>query len=321
MAFITDREQASEVFRRLAKCGVSMAIFCTGSHWNVEAILRAADKFATLHHIKGIPVAVAMTSHYPYMQQAQRVMRCQNNIIGLKAIMDYCKLLCDGPEAPYANVCVLPHLDHADPERDRWELTEGLQYFASVMFDAQKYTLEDNISLTAKYVKEYGDRILVEGALEQLGVSGTKISHQVDDYVQRAVDFVEKTKVDFLVADLGTEQQSTNTGGIYLKKRAQELTANLGKAMLVLHGTSSLSNENIRGFSKDGVIRVNMWTRIAREAGQYAARLLNERMAAIKANDFEACEARQYIFDNIDRATDIMYNILESLNYSALAEE
>ena len=318
MAYITDKEQAKQVMQRATESGVSVAIFCTGSFWNVEAILRAADRFAADHHIKDIPVAVAMTSHYDYMQQTKRVTRSGNHKIGLKAALDYCRLLSEGEDAPYANVSVLPHLDHADPVGDRWELTEGLAYFASVMFDAQQYPLDENIRLTSEYVQKYGDQVLVEGALEGLSVGGTKQAHQVDNYVARAADYVEKTHVDFLVADLGTEQQSDTTHGKYLKKRAQELTAHIGKPMLVLHGTSSLSNADIKGFSEDGVVRVNMWTRIVREAGQFAASRLCDRMDAIAKNHFEACEARQYIEDNIDKAESVMYDVLASLNYRAL---
>ncbi len=51
--------------------------------------------------------------------------------------MGHLKALCEGPGAPYPQVVVLPHLDHADPKRDRWALTEGLPHLASVMFDAQ----------------------------------------------------------------------------------------------------------------------------------------------------------------------------------------
>ena len=204
------------------------------------------------------------------------------------------------------------------PVKDKWELTEGLDYFASVMFDAQSYPLEENISMTKKYISEYGHKVLVEGALEGLSVSGAKKAQHVDNYVDKAVHYVDKTGVDFLVADLGTEQQSNDTKGTYLKSRAMELTRSLGQPMLVLHGTSSLSNEDIRGFSEDGVVRVNMWTRIVRESGQFAAERLCARMDAIKANDFEACESRAYIEDNIDHAASIMYDVMGSLNYGAL---
>lgn len=319
MAFITDRDQAKAIMDDVVRKGASLAIFCTGSHWNTEAILRAAQAIGRTHGLKRVPVVVAMTSHYDYMQQTERVTRCGDAKTGLRAVMEYCKLLCGEADSPYAEVDVLPHLDHADPQKDRWELTEGLKYFCSVMFDAQKYDYEDNKRMTAQYVKEYGSRVLVEGVIESLGVGGHKDAHQKDDYIEKACDFVSSTGVDYLVADLGTEQQSTGTEAHYLKERAQSLTKHLGRPMLVLHGTSSLRDEDISGFSEDGVVRINMWTRIVRNAGQYAAKRLLERYPLIEQNDFEACEAKQYIDDNIDSATQTMADVLSSLGYGKLS--
>ena len=85
MAYITDKEQAKQAIQNAVQKGVSIAIFCTGSFWNVESILRAADKFAADHHITDIPVAVAMTSHYAFMEQTRRVTRSGNQRIGLQA--------------------------------------------------------------------------------------------------------------------------------------------------------------------------------------------------------------------------------------------
>ena len=172
--------------------------------------------------------------------------------------------------------------------------------------------------MTKEYVKTYRDRVLVEGAVEALGVGNQKKAHRNDDYVRKAIEYVQSTGVDFLVADLGTEQQSADTKAKYLKQRAQKLTRGLGRPMLVLHGTSSLSNEDIGGFSEDGIARVNMWTRIVREAGQYAAKQLMERLPAIEIGDFEACEGRRYLNDSIDKAADIMYGVLQSLGYARL---
>jgi len=318
MPFITDKDQGKAIIDEVVQKGATMALLCTASHWNTEAILRAAQAVARKYNLKRVPVSVAMTSHYDFMQQTARVTRNGCAKTGLRAIMDYCKLLCDGPDAPYPEVDVLPHLDHADPAKDTWELTEGLDYFCSVMFDAQKYSYEDNTRLTADYVKKYSGRVLVEGAVETLGVGNAKKAHQIDGYIEKAVEYVQNTGVDFLVADLGTEQQSEGTEAKYLKQRAVEITRNLGRPMLVLHGTSSLCNEDIRGFAEDGVIRVNMWTRVVRESGQYAAKKLMERYPLIEKNNFEACEAMQYINDNIDKATEIMEQVLESIGYGKL---
>jgi fructose/tagatose bisphosphate aldolase len=105
----------------------------------------------------------------------------------------------------------------------------------------------------------------------------------------------------------------------YLQERARALTAGLGgEARLVLHGTSSLSLGQMQGLGEDGVVRVNMWTRIVREAGQHAAARLIERQDAIRANDFEACESRQYLADSIEKAAEIMCQVMETIGYARL---
>jgi fructose/tagatose bisphosphate aldolase len=320
MPLITRREEALEYTQHFRNCGVSMAIFCTAAHWNTEAILLAAQQVAERCHLAEVPLAVAMTYTYPYMPQAERITYSGHAPTGFLSNMAHLKALCDGPDTPYKNVVVLPHLDHAEPKRDRWALTEGIPYLATVMFDAQKYPFEDNLAWTRDYVNQYGDRVLVEGIIEELSVEGQKQAVQRDDYVEKAASYMRETGVDLLVADLGTEQQSNRVGEAqYLKARAQALTAALGgEAKLVLHGTSCLSNAQMQNLAADGIIRVNMWTRIVREAGQYAAEQLIARQAAIRAGDFEATESHQYLTDSIERAAQIMMEVMETLGYARL---
>lgn len=317
MAFITDRNEAKQIFEEAAAKDVSIALFCTGSFWNTEAILLAASRFAKRHKIENIPVVVAMTSLYKHMQQAKRFTYSGEAKIGLRTGFEYCKLLCDGKYAPYSNVSVMTHLDHANPVTDRWALTENTDILTSVMFDAQDYPYEENVSMTCDYMREYGDKVLVEGIIEGLSALGSP-GGKSDDYIEKAVNFISKTGVDFLVADLGTEQQSTGTEAVYLGGRARALTEALGRKMLVLHGVSSMKNEDIRGLAADGVVRVNMWTRIVRESGQYAAKKLTERMGLIEKGDFEAAEATAYINDNIDEAARVMESVMGGLGYGNL---
>jgi fructose/tagatose bisphosphate aldolase len=320
MSFITDRDEAGGLIEDAVSKGVSLALFCTGSFWNTEAILIAADAVAKEYGVSRIPVVVAMTSHYSHMQQTTRMTRSGEHRIGFRAMLEYCRALTEGAYAPYGNVAAMTHLDHGDPEADVWEMTECTDLLSSVMFDAQTYAYEKNVEMTSNYVKEYGDRVLVEGIVEGLAVGdGTKAT-QRDDYVDKAFDFIGRTVVDFIVADLGTEQQSTGTDSKYLKGRAQALTAKLGRPMLVLHGVSSLKDEDIKGFNEDGVVRVNMWTRIVRESGRYAASRLEQRSRLIAEGDFEATEATAYINDNIDEAARIMKSIMGQLGYANLAK-
>ena len=319
MPFITERERAKKIFEETAAKDVSVALFCAGSFWNTEAILLAASNFAEKHGIKEIPVVVAMTCLYQHMQQAKRFTYNGNERTGLRAGFEYCRMLCKGPYAPYGNVAVMTHLDHADPVRDSWALTENFDLLTSVMVDGQEYPYEQNVRMTLEYVQKYGGEVLVEGIIEGLAVGADhKESKKSDDYIEKAVKFISDTGVDFLVADLGTEQQSSGTESIYLGGRARALTEALGRKMLVLHGVSSMKNEDIRGLAADGIVRVNMWTRIAREAGQYAAARLLDRRALIEEGDFEAVEATAYINDNVCEAARVMEYVMDGLGYANL---
>ena len=260
---------------------------------------------------------LATTFTYPHMPQAKRFSYSMDERAGFLAHMGNLHALAEGKYAPYRHIQVLPHLDHANPVRDRWALTVGLPYLSSVMFDAQEYPYEDNLRMTKEYVKNYGDQVLVEGIMEMLTVMGGTEARQVDHYRERAKEYVRETGVDFFVADLGTEQQASSVGGAkYDKERARLLTETLGRSMLVLHGTSCLTGDQVRGLAQDGVIRVNMWTRIAREAGQYAAEKLIERIQAIRQGEFDAAEANLFLRDNVEKAADIMVEMMEYFGYA-----
>lgn len=317
MSIITERDHSMEVFDRARACGMSVAIFCTASHWNTEAILLAAQRVKRKYNLIDVPVVVANTFTYQHMPQAKRFTFNAEPNSGFLAHMGNLHALAEGKYAPYRDVMVLPHLDHANPVRDRWALTVAVPYFSSVMFDCQTLPYEENLAMTREYVREYGDQVLVEGIMEQLSVEGSAVARHVDDYCTRAREYVKTTGVDFFVADLGTEQQTTHVGGAnYDRERARKLTEELGRSMLVLHGTSCLSSDQVRGLAEDGIVRVNMWTRIAREAGQYAANRLVGRIDDVRRGDFEAAEANTYLRDNVEKASDIMVEMMELFGYA-----
>jgi fructose/tagatose bisphosphate aldolase len=318
---ITKRKDSEKIIERIKSQKVSLPIFCTASHWNTEAILLAASNIGEKFNIKDIPVAVAMTYNYEYMPQAQRITYCKDPRLGFLSQMQHLQVLANDTKSPYYNVHVLPHLDHADPVKDKWALTEGTEYLASVMFDAQKYPLADNIRMTSEYVKRYKKNILIEGIMDELSVSLSRKMHDSisDNYPERAVDYLKRTGIDFLVADLGTEQQSTDVGSVkYLKERAQNIRKLCGDKILVLHGTSCLTQEEISTLPEDGILRVNMWTRIVRESGLYAIERLNGREDKIRKNDFNAIDSHQYLMDSTEKAAQIMEEIMLLLGYNTL---
>jgi fructose/tagatose bisphosphate aldolase len=141
-----------------------------------------------------------------------------------------------------------------------------------------------------------------------------------EEYAEKVAQYVKDTGVDLMVADLGTEQQAVRQGGVvYLRDRARAINELLGSSRLVLHGSSSLDRKDLGGLEDDGVIRTNIWTRIAREAGQAAAEKVAGRIDAVRKGDFESCDSRAYLDDLTERAAAIMEEILDLLGYSKMA--
>ena len=324
MPVIHGRNAALKVLEKAQEREVPVPIFGTGSFWNIEAILIAAKAVKEKYQIAEIPVTISMTYTYPCMPQAKRITACSVAELGFRSIMTQIRTLIDSPESPYRDITVLPHLDHADPERDHWALTYGTEYLASAMFDAQRFTAEENQRLTAEYVKAYGKDILIEGIMDELPVEAMhakevqKISDE--DYPERAAEYVKNTGIDFLVADLGTEQQAGGTSNChYLGGRARAITGAVGKPMLTMHGGSSLPPEQLAQLGSDGIMRFNVWTKIARDAGRYAAFELFKRAEAISAGDFNSIESEAFMRDNVANAAESMIKIFEHLGYSKLA--
>jgi fructose/tagatose bisphosphate aldolase len=194
MPVISARKDSQKALDSIVERGAAMAIFCTASHWNTEAILLAAKKLCDKYQIESVPLAIAMTFNYPYMPQAQRVTHCKDARLGFQSVMENLHVLCDSPDSPYKNIVVLPHLDHADPERDLWALTEGTKYLASAMFDAQRYPFERNVEMTRDYVAKYGREIMIEGIMEELVVADKHAKADVpaiDGYLEKADKYVK----------------------------------------------------------------------------------------------------------------------------------
>lgn len=323
---ITDRNEVLAITDRYRKAKVPICVFGSASAWNTEAILLAAQQYASQHGITDFAVTVAMTFNYRYMPQCKRYFRCGDSISGFLANMEILRVLAGRPGAPYENVLVLPHLDHADPESCKWALTEGSSYLATAMFDAQLYSREQNVEMTRQYVQTYGSKLVIEGIMDELAVSVHSSSQNTvemtdEEYTRLALEYVRSTGVDFIVADLGTEQQSTSVAPIaYKARRAQMLSAALERTGLVLHGVSSMPDEQMAGLGQDGVNRINVWTRIAREAGQYAAVKLSQRMDSIVSGDFESADSRQYFWDAIDKSSDIMMEMMNKAGSWHLAQ-
>lgn len=157
------------------------------------------------------------------------------------------------------DVCL--HLDHGSSiESCKKAIDSG---FSSVMIDASKYNLKENINITKEVVKYAHDRnVTVEAEVGHIGgvedeiASGVLVASLSD-----CINFVKETKVDMLAPAIGSVH------GIYKgePKLDFELLSSLKNSLnipLVLHGGSGIPDEKIVKSIKLGISKININTEL-----------------------------------------------------------
>jgi fructose-bisphosphate aldolase class II len=192
----------------------------------------------------------------------------RSSFLGFKAIMEDIKLFMSDA-SPYRDIRLLIHLDHAQPEADRRILEEELDDLATVMFDASIFPLEENIKRTAQFVERTKNLIRVEGAVDEISVKGKNRLSELTP-VAMAERFLRETGAYLIVPNLGTEQQSTENKAFYDSQQAKHISQAIGKK-LVLHGTSCLTEKDLKYLARDGIIRTNIWTALEKAGGEALA--------------------------------------------------
>jgi fructose-bisphosphate aldolase class II len=199
---------------------------------------------------QGIIAAIA-EENAPLILQVSRGAREYASISYLKAIINVA--VEENPDIPIAI-----NLDHGDNfETCKQFVDDG---FTSVMIDASKLPLKENIAVTKKVVQYAHARdVCVEAELGQLGgieedvVGVDDVRKHLADPDQ-AVEFVEKSGCDSLAVACGTSH------GAYKFKTEpklafdviQEIAERLPGFPLVMHGSSSVLKEFVDLINKYG---------------------------------------------------------------------
>lgn len=143
--------------------------------------------------------------------------------------------------------------------------------YDTVLIDASKLPLEENIELTKKvieYAKSIKPDLMVEGELGYLRGNSevqSKIEISESDYTkpEETADFVTRTGVDRLAVVFGNihgivTEQEEHLDIEYLKKIAQVVFG----MPLVLHGASGLPTEEIKMAIQNGIANVHINTEL-----------------------------------------------------------
>jgi len=193
------------------------------------------------------------------------------------------------PDGDYPDVDVLTHFDHGQFDDDAEHLAGDLSRFSSVMYDASAAPWEVNLAKTAEFVARHGDDLLVEGAADEIvdatgGVRGELTSPD------RAEEFLARTGVDMVVANLGTEHRASAADLRYVPEAARAISARIGPR-LVLHGASSVPAAQLATLFADGVCKVNIWTILERDTSPQLLRQMVEHADAVAGPEAAALAA------------------------------
>ena len=158
------------------------------------------------------------------------------------------------------------HIDHATPNYfDFIKFCVENNLVTSVMIDASKENLEDNIRITKEVVDlahKYG--IIVEGEIGHIKGTEDEIVSETELYThpQEALEFVQRTNVDLFAASVGTNHGVSKGENIVLRldliKEIDELLIKHGvERGLVLHGASGLTDQQQITAVANGVVKIN----------------------------------------------------------------
>ncbi len=172
-------------------------------------------------------------------------------------------------------VPVALHLDHGSSVESCKEAIDA--GFTSVMIDASKYSVEENIKMTSEVVAYAHERnVTVEAEIGHVGGEEDGVASELAyAKVEDAVRLAKETGIDSLAPALGSVH------GIYKgepkldferMKKIQELT----NLPLVLHGGSGIPDELIKQSVACGICKLNINTDLQLVWAQDVRTFLNE---------------------------------------------
>lgn len=262
MGLVLSREKVLRIYGMAAGNGWVLPAFNTENQTTCEAILSGVWEYGQRIGISHLPIIIAVTNNYPHRPQSHYYTRTGNWELGLRLFLDDLKQL-TAPGSPFADLQVMIHLDHIQWDADEKLLDWDMSQFSSIMFDASGLPFDLNIQKTAEFVKLNRDRIVIEGACDEIKQNSSETGELTSP--KMAERFYTETGVDILVANLGTEHRASAATRKYFATQARAISKRIGPR-LCLHGTSSISDKQLARLFEDGIRKVNIWTSLERES-------------------------------------------------------
>ena len=263
MPLILDRNEVLGVYLEASQKKWVIPTFNSENLTTTEAILAGSLEYSRKINQPDIPVTIGITNQYKHRAQSAYYTHTRQWDIGLRLFLADLEIL-TSKGSPFEKLRVMVHLDHAQWDTDKPLLEWDLSKFSMIMYDASVLPFEENIRLTADFVRQNSHKIVIEGACDEIvDATGDKRSELTTP--EQAVKYLEQTGVDFIVANLGTEHRASEADLMYHGEQARLISKRTGPK-LVLHGTSSIGNDQVRNLFDDGIAKVNIWTILERNS-------------------------------------------------------
>lgn len=263
MPLILERNQVLNVYHKAAEKKWVIPTFNTENLTTTEAILSAALEYSRLINQPDLPITIGITNQYSHRSQSAYYTHTRLWEIGLKLFLADIEVL-TGKGSPFEKLNVMIHLDHAQWDTDRPLLNWDMGKFSMIMYDASSLPFEENIKLTARFIAENKNKIVIEGACDEI-VDATGDERSILTTPEQAIKYLNQTQADFIVANLGTEHRASSADLKYHGDLARQISKLTG-TKLVLHGTSSVGNDQVKNLFSDGIAKVNIWTILERDS-------------------------------------------------------
>jgi len=340
MRLVTDRSETLAILDRCRKAEVALFAPNGEQPAEIEGLLIGAQAFADTHGVAELPIAIGMTSMYADNPQFRKISlgcRIAEDVSGLtggnarEGCEIWLRLL--GVYQDLVDACpavrVMPFIDHGwVPDGDDLALLHDpsvVDRMAMIMYDASKYDYEDNIHRVREYVMKFGRQVVIEGASDKIydpkDIMRLKLSREEQlSKPDKVAEFVEKTGVDLVVPNLGTEHRSVGVGTAerrYERELAQAIRDRVG-AIMSLHGSSCLGGK-VGTTPADGIVKVNFYTAMAVGAGNKLAGLLRKHADVVEKDKNLWINSESYFHDIRRRhVADVCREMLATLGYAKL---
>ncbi len=208
-------------------------------------------------------------------------------VAGLRSLGNYMENIGDR-----CKIGVFLNMDHLkDPDFIEEAVQTGIP--SSIMIDASEKNFEENVEISKNIVEICKDRdVLVEAELGRIKGVEDNVNSPESYYTdpEKAVDFVRKTGCDLLAISIGTQHGVSK--GIDLDLRmdiAEKVDRKLKKEdmerPLVVHGSTGLTNEQMKKLAERGVCKFNKDTRYQYEYARTAAQFYRRNETEILPPD------------------------------------